>query len=84
MENSLESMEEIWTEVPAVPIGTIEPYAQCTGGTGRKTVCKQHTDEVKILLGNSLTVVEINRDTMRQGSIQNTQSQNNYTELLDK
>lgn len=31
--NPLELVEEMHTEAPAVPIGTIEPAAQCIGGT---------------------------------------------------
>lgn len=63
--NPLKSVEEIRTEALAVPIGTIEPDAQRIGGTGRKTACKQHPAEVKVLLSSSLTAVEINRGTKK-------------------
>lgn len=61
--NPLKSMEEIRTEALAVPIGTIEPDAQRTGGTARTTACKQHPAEVKVLLSSTLTAVEIDRHT---------------------
>lgn len=66
MGNPLKSVGEIRTEALAVPIGTIEPDAQRTGGAGKKTACKQHPAEVKVLLSSSLTAVEISRGTEKQ------------------
>lgn len=54
------------TETLAVPIGTIEPDAQCIGGTGRRTPCKQHPAEVKALLSRSLSAVEIRGGTKKR------------------
>lgn len=66
MGNPLEFMEEMHTETLAVPIGTIEPDAQCIGGTGRRTPCKQYPAEVKALLSSSLSAVEIRGGTKTQ------------------
>lgn len=84
--NPLEFMEEMHTETLAVPIGTIEPDAQCFGGTGRRTPCKQHPAEVKALLSGSLSAVEISGGTKTQNKGQGwiwspagTDFQNNHT-----
>lgn len=70
-------MEEMHTETLAVPIGTIEPDAQCIGGTGRRTPCKQHPAEVKALLSRSLSAVEIrgrHKKNAKQGTRLNLKS----------
>lgn len=78
--NPLKSMEEICAKVWPVPLGTIELVDQGIGGTGRKTACKQHLTEVKVIPCSCLTAVENQQRHKKQGliwSMSGTDFQNN-------